>query len=251
MTWEKIKGNWRLLTGEAELRWTQVSDDRAVATVVDQTVLAPLRFVPVAKWAAKARPAVALNGKGEILIFHDKKLAFARRKGRWSYFAPETIVTPLARHAPVKVTISEVRDAVCAVSPGSSSDGTDDGDAVEHKDDSSEDADIVSHDGAPLYSPRGRVACLRRLLGHKPSFDSLDFALQEDIVTLEGATVLTLDGEILAARAVLLLKEGDPVYGRASPGKTFGAPQIHVEIAPDGYLQVFAAEERGPFLCFG
>jgi hypothetical protein len=75
--------------------------------------------------------------------------------------------------------------------------------------------------------------------------------LRQEIVALDGSTVLTLDGEILAARAILLIKNGSSGNGRRGAAKAFSGSNIHIKIANDGYLQVFADKNEDPFVSFG
>lgn len=251
MNWDDFKGNWRQFASNVKDKWAKVPDDEALPTVIDTTTLAPLWFVPVSKWAAKARTAVALNGNGEILLFHDKKLAFAKGRERWGYFAPEAIVTPLASKAPVKVTISEVREAVWKTSPDASIGGNGDCIGVPQEEVNPIDA-VAASEGVVLpVSPRAKITTLRRLLREACSFRDIDSTLRQEIVALNGATVLTLDGDVLAARATLLIKHGGVGNGRRGAAKASCESTLRIKITNDGYLQVFAFENEGPFISFG
>ena len=49
-------------------------------------ILAPLRFCHLAKWSSQARVGIGLTRNGEILVFSDGALVFAKRRGAWQYF---------------------------------------------------------------------------------------------------------------------------------------------------------------------
>lgn len=250
MNWNEINRRCKQFAGTIKDKWAQVPDDERSPAVVDTITLAPLWFVPVSKWVSKARTAVALNGKGEILLFHDKKIAFARGQGHWGYFAPETIVTPLASKAPVKVTISEVRDAVCRISPDALIGGSNGCIGVSREDVNPIDADIASEGVVPSSSPGARISSLRKILRHTSSVCGIAPALRQEIMALNDATVLTLDGEILAARATLLIKHGGVGNGCHSAAKASCESALRIKITNDGCLQVFAFETEGPFISF-
>jgi hypothetical protein len=61
----------------------------------------PLRQMPIAAWTTKdpmglkRRVALCLNRSGEILVFRDGQLFFARRSGRWSFLTHEPILTQM------------------------------------------------------------------------------------------------------------------------------------------------------------
>ena len=252
MTWHQIEGNCRQFAGDIKDWWGHLRDHEWVPTVIDKTMLAPLRLVHVAKWVSKVRTAVALNGDGEILVFHDKKLAFPKRQACRRYFASETIVTPLAGRAPVKISIHQVREAMGGMSLGKASATRStrrvgatqrDGHAI--------DAGTVSEDGALAFCPSRKIARLRRILGVKRYPHDLDTPLRQEIDALDGATVLTLDGEVLAARAILLIRNGHSGNGHQTTEESYDDSNIRIKINDDGYLQVFACENEGPLVSFG
>jgi len=252
MTWHQIERNCRQFAGDIKDWWGHLTDHEWAPTVIDKTILAPLRLVHVAKWISKARTAVALDAEGKIVVFHDKKLAFPKRQASWRYFASETIVTPLAGRAPVKVSIQQVREAMRGTSLGGNAPATKDARHVgtTQQDGHPTDAGGVAEDVALASCPSRKIARLRRALGHKPYPHDLDTALRQEIEALDGATVLTLDGEVLAARAILLIRNGHSGNGPRNTEKEYDS-NIRIKMNYDGYLQVFASENDGPLVSFG
>lgn len=57
----------------------------------------PLRQAQVAEWTTKheRRIALSLNRLGEILIYHDHQMVFARRSGRWNFMTHIPVVTQM------------------------------------------------------------------------------------------------------------------------------------------------------------
>jgi hypothetical protein len=56
---------------------------------------APYRQGLVAEWAKQGRVALVLNRLGEILVFKDQKLLFARRSGIWHFLTHEPVLTQM------------------------------------------------------------------------------------------------------------------------------------------------------------
>ena len=50
-------------------------------------VYAPLPFLPVAYWSSQHRCTFCLSRNGDILIFKNRQLFFAKRRGRWLHFS--------------------------------------------------------------------------------------------------------------------------------------------------------------------
>jgi hypothetical protein len=209
--------------------WSEAASGEAMLTVVDKVTLAPLRFVPVAQWATEASSAVALNEQGELLLFHDNRVVFAREDFLSKYISPETIVLPRASKAPIRVTMDEVRQALCGleaqIPPGNRAGGRD------------------STDRKMSARAREKIANLRQLL-------QAGSASGKAFHPWEGAAVLTLDGDVLATRAILLVRNGhsnNADAGHQEPAQDAG---IRINIEDEGYLQVFMGDDIRPLLSF-
>ena len=252
MTWLQVEGNCRQLAGDIKEWWGHLKGRQWAPTVVDRTTLAPLRLVHVQRWASKARTAVALNADGKIVVFHDRMFAFPKRQICWQYFASQAIVTPLAGRAPIKVSIRQVCEAMGGTSLGNASAKRSACRACSPQWDGHPiDADVVSEDGAFPFCPSRKVARLRRILAAMPYLHDLDTALRQEIDALDGATVLTLDGGVLAASALLLIRNGRSDNGHRNTEEAYDESNIRVKINNDGCLQVFVRENEGPLVSFG
>jgi hypothetical protein len=56
------------------------------------TMNAPLRFSHLAQWATGEKIGLALNRNGEIAVFADGSLVFAKRRGNWHHFTFNAII---------------------------------------------------------------------------------------------------------------------------------------------------------------
>lgn len=250
MSWNQFDGNWSHFTGRVKEKWGQLTNYDLFPLVVNETSIAPLRFVPVEKWALKNRTAVALNGNGEILVFHENKFSITRRPNRWSHFAPETIVTPLACKAPVKVTLSEVKDAVYKALPEASFAQDDDANHVIEKKREIDDPYGAAEAVLTPSCPKDNIVFFRSLFANKKNVSDLDKTLREEIETLSGAAVLTIEGDVLATRVILLIMQSHPTNDQSAEASAFTKSNVHVKIKDDGCLELYARKNESPFVYF-
>lgn len=73
------------------------------------SVRAPLRFAPIAQWASEGKVAFVLSRNGEVLVFRNGELAFARRRGRWRKFNHSALITRIGLN---RAIVPELRSAV-------------------------------------------------------------------------------------------------------------------------------------------
>ncbi len=228
-----------------------MTDREPSPMMADKSILTALRFVPVATWISEPGSAVALNANGEVLIFHDKNLSFARPPRRWGCFAHETIVIPMATKAPVRVSISEVLEAVRGSwldAPLAGRSGA--MDAAQERDCPAEPV-ASSEDGALRREPVWKIGWLRKILGDKASLHDLDTQLRREIAALDGAVVLTLGEVTLAARSMLPVSNGLLCEIRSVAPTEPGGDGVTISLSEDDYMQVLAALNEGPFIAFG
>ena len=55
----------------------------------------PLSFLPVAYWTSQQRYAFCLSRNGDILIFKNRQLFFAKRRGKWLHFSHQAYLAEL------------------------------------------------------------------------------------------------------------------------------------------------------------
>lgn len=250
MIWNHFNVNWKQFTDMVKAKWGQLTEYDLFPLVVNETTLAPLRFVPVENWIFRNRSAVALNKHGEILVFHENNFSIARKPNRWCHFAPETIATPLARKAPVKVSISEVQDAVYKTLPGGTFTRSSGDNTVAAKQSETGDSFGAEEANVPPSCPRENIVFFRSLFRNKSKFTDLDRTLQEEIVTLSGAAVLTIEGDVLAARTILLIMQSHPADLQSVEASAFTKSNVKIKIQEDGCLELFAKKNEPAFVYF-
>jgi hypothetical protein len=187
---------------------------------------APHRLGSIAGWCSNTRVAVALTRSGEILVFKDKKLQFAKRRGIWQYYPHETIIKRLA------VGSSELRQAVYETCLDVSFARTGGcisiliASGLKKMDGILKEADLIENKECT------RTKLLAAYL--KKPFQHLDRRLRQELVSIDGATVLTRNGKLITAGAIVAVPGGSTSGGRKAAAMQLSKYGIGIKISADG-----------------
>lgn len=210
---------------------------------------APVHYLPLARWAAGGRYAASLNREGEILLFKDHTLLFVRRRGQWIFLTHSAYIAGLGgrgRRVGVRRALYQTmldvsfkrsggciglwnarrsREDVCVAAAdrldrpeGAMQGGT------EHTGETGEKESL---------SPKNRF--LRRIIGGR-KFQDLPRKLRQELVSIDGATVLLHDGTILAVGAILRIEGGSAGGGRTAAAMELAKQGVGVKISNDGQI---------------
>jgi hypothetical protein len=202
---------------------------------------APNRHGALAAWASDGRVALALNRLGEILAFRDGRLVFARRSGRWHFLTHETVVKQMS--GPKDETL---RKAVYESLLDASFSRT--GACV----------GLVLHDAGhtwrDLVDQGDRIragntvktrALAKSINGQR--FSELDRRLRAELLAIDGATVLSHLGEVLAVGAILKIPGGSTGGGRLAAARALSTYGIGIKVSQDGGIQGFDSKPEARF----
>jgi hypothetical protein len=198
----------------------------------------PYRLNAVADWADGERVALVLNRLGEQLVFRNKRLVFAKRRGEWQYYAHEMYLRQLQppqnrilREAIYQscLDISFARTGGCIIVIRSGSLG--------------EVGEIVSDfDLLGGQDPSIKARTIRAMVGG--TFQSLDRRLRQELLALDGAMVLDHTGNIVAAGAIISVPAGSEGGGRTAAAKKGSVLGLGIKISEDGGITVYKEENR-------
>jgi hypothetical protein len=195
---------------------------------------APYRQGAMANWARDGRVALVLNRLGEILILKDGKLLFARRSGRWHFLTHESISAQMGgpqnlglRQAVYESCLdaSFARTGAC-IGLITSTHAAEVGTVV------SKAEDRLS----PAVSVKAKAVA--RMVDGK-TFQQLDRRLRQELLAIDGATVLTNDGGILAVGAILRIEGGSTGGGRLAAARALAQLGVGIKVSQDGGIQGF------------
>jgi hypothetical protein len=205
----------------------------------------PFRQAPVAEWTAgdsqSRRGALCLNRGGEILVFRDRKLLFTRRSGRWSFLTHEPILTQMGtpHSAEIRQAVYETcLDASFARTGGCIG-------VVSSPNMSRWKKIVVSADDHVSTSESVKARAIRRMVKTK-KFQDLDRRLRQELVAIDGAAVLSYEGDLLAVGAILKIPGGSASGGRLAAAKSLSALGLGVKVSQDGKISGYRPLDPEP-----
>lgn len=209
---------------------------------------APIRSVPVARWtnSSNERVAVTLNRNGEILIFKRGHLIFAKRRGHWRYFAHDAVIKGLTKNSISKNTESHLREELYLTALDVAFTRTGGCIGVFTKENCNNGMQLISDGDNLLHniSQSPKQKALKTIINGR-KFQDLDRFLRLELVSIDGATVLSFKGDILAAGAILRINErSDAGGGRQAAAESLAAYGLGIKISNDGYIRAINREKK-------
>jgi len=237
-------------------------------------LLAPLDYLSVADACVGAKIGVCLIEQGDILIFKDKQLLFAKRNGAWVCFSHEEIIGKLAERSG---EVEEVRRAIYLSALDTSF--ARNGGCIVHVN-NAEKYNILKHiDISDLLFKDCYEYKQQEAINHSffydaqlqedvPSFETflkedkciksanlikiingrkfheIDRKLREELIGIDGATVIDYEGNILAVGAIIKIEAGSMGGGRLAAAKTLSNYGIAMKISADGSIEGFRMDRN-------
>lgn len=188
---------------------------------------APYRLGSIAAWCkVPQRVAIVLNRSGEVLVFKDKKLRFAKRRGAWRYYPHESVVMRLGvGNAQLRRAVYEsCLDVSFARSGGCLAVLTSKGRSKVSR--FLDSRDLIAVPQLPRT----------KLLGFtvKKPFQELDRRHRQELLSMDGATVLTRTGQVLTAGSIVRVPSGSTGGGRTAAARQLSKLGLAIKISADG-----------------
>jgi hypothetical protein len=200
-------------------------------------LFAPLRFARIAEWTESGRIGIGLNRNGEILVFKDKALVFCKRRGSWHHFTHSAVIKRIALERAIPSDVcSAIYETALDVSFARSGGCI----AVVRRTqaDDFREGGVVAKNDLIATGSGVKARCLREVIG--TPFQDLDRRLRAEILAIDGATVLSYQGEVLAAGAIVKVPAGSSGGGRLAATKALAHYGLAMKISSDGAIRVFA-----------
>ena len=242
--------------------------------------LCPYDFINFARLCNEKRIGIALLESGDMLLFKNRELIFARRRGLWNSYSHEEIIQLLSNRS--SHTIKEIRRAIYYTALDVSFSGYG-GCIVYLNKDKSEQAlshinayDILSEkqyelkremekeEAGKLYNLDNpdyeevvnnnfatfiqssncvKSATILKIIGNK-KFHELNRKLREELVAMDGATIVDYDGTIIATGAIIKIEAGSKAGGRLAATKTLSRYGVSIKISQDGIIQGYTYDKK-------
>ncbi len=170
--------------------------------VAENVKYCPYRQRPVAEWTAKdttsRRVALTLNRNGEILVFRDAQLQFARRAGRWHFLTHKPVLDQMgAPHS------TEIRRAIyeTCIDASFGRRGACFGIVSSNMTSKlNQMLDVNDHLSSPSNTIKNHTL---QLIVNGRLFHDLDRRIRQELASIDGATVISNEGNILAIGAIV------------------------------------------------
>jgi hypothetical protein len=202
------------------------------------SLFAPIRFARLAEWSTGGKIGLGLNRNGEILLFKDKKLIFSKRRGRWLHFTHDAVIKRVGLHRSIAKEVCTAIYQTCLDVSFARTGGCV---AVARR---TEKAGLLSSHRVNAADQIGSTGLKGRCLGAivgRP-FQELDRRLRQDIVAMDGATVLDYKGNLIAAGAIVEVRAGSDGGGRLAASKALAKYGLAIKISSDGEIRGFSSK---------
>ncbi len=243
--------------------------------------IAPYEFEMVARFCNEKRIGIVLTKNGDFLLFKNRELLFSKRSGGWNVYSHEEVIQLLSYRG--NYSLKDIRRSVyyTALDTSFAYSG---GCIIYLNKDTVEGAlaHINAHDilderyfeikkrqelenAGKLYNLQTlsyveaiynvsyqtfleqqhcvKAECLRKIISGKP-FHELSRKLRQELVGMDGATVIDSDGTIIAVGAILKIEAGSDGGGRLAAATTLSRYGIAIKISQDGILKAFYPDRK-------
>lgn len=253
------------------LNYLQVPDAR------DHDIPAPFDYIDMGNMCTGSRVGVTLSRTGDILLFHQKSMVFAKKCGVWSRYSHEEIISRIADKT--SELADNTRKAVYLSALDVSFART--GGCVVHLDKDQEEnvlrhvdvSDIliekyyeikcnqnlealisasVPEEQLPASVPYAEFITQPRctktaniinmINGRK--FYELSRKLRQELLSVDGATIINNDGDVVAVGAIIMIETGGFSGGRLAASKTLSKYGVSLKISADGQIQGFKLDRH-------
>lgn len=236
--------------------------------------LAPYDYTSVIQYIGKDTIGIALSNKGELLIFHDNELKYTKRGDRWNpYNHSQTIKAIHERSENDNLMFARaVYLTALDISFGKSGgiisflDENEVRNALAHinihdivnekyyniKRELMKEQDDPEYDRIKDLSfekfleqrENSKSSMLNKLISEKKFF-LLSRKLRQEITSIDGATIVDYNGDVVACGAIVKIEAGSLGGGRIAAARTLSHYGIAIEISSDSSIKGFALDASG------
>lgn len=254
----------------------------ALNKIKSYVTTAPNDYAYIAKYCGDRKIGVVLTETGDMLIFKNKSLMFSKRRGKWNIYSHEEVVQLLSYRS--THSVKEVRRAVYLTALDCSfkySGGIivylkrdmsslalthidardilhenyyntkkqqqlEEADKLYNLNQSQDIKDYYADDFETFLAKNCcfKSICLKQIIQGK-KFQDLNRQMREDILAMDGATIIDYDGTIIAAGAILKIEAGSiSGGGRRAAAIALAKYGVALKISQDGEIQGFASDKK-------
>ena len=245
------------------LRYLQLNSEKS------DLGLAPYDYTRILEYCGHEVVGIVLSEQGEILIFHDNELKYTKRGGRWNPYNHKEVIRIIHSRSEndnllfAKSVYLTALDLSFGTSGGIISflDENEVNRALQHinihdivnatyyeiKKNMLKEANDPQYETIKdltfeelLKQKENEKACvLNKVIGNRKFFQ-LYRKLRQEIVAIDGATVVDYNGDLVAVGAIIKIDAGSKGGGRIAAARTLSNYGIAIEISSDSSIKGFA-----------
>lgn len=204
---------------------------------------APFRYSAFCNYTNKNQQyAFVLNRNGEILIFRSGELVFAKRRGDWRLFTHESVMKQIAFGS--RKTNDDLRNAIyeSALDVSFARCGGCIGFVQKSMVSALENSTVIKDSDLLANGNAFKTQTLRELISGT-LFQNIDRRVRQEILGIDGATIIDWEGKIIASGAILNLSQEDTMTAgggaRLAAAKSLRKYGFSIKISADGEIRVF------------
>ena len=250
------------------LRYLQLNSEKS------DLGLAPYDYTRIIQYVGEEAIGIVLSAKGELLIFHNYELKYTKRGGRWNPYNHSQLIKVIHERSEndnllfAKSVYLTALDISFGKSGGIISflDENEVTKALEHinihdivnekyynikrelmreqEDPEYESIKDISFEEFLNRKENSKCSMLNKLIGGRKFF-ILYRKLRQEITSIDGATIVDYNGDIVACGAIVKIEAGSQGGGRIAAARTLSHYGIAIEISSDSSIKGFALDASG------
>ncbi len=231
----------------------------------DRDIFVPYQFVDIAKFCVDSAIGIIVLTNGEILLIKNQAVCFAKRGRKWVSFDWSRVYTSLRMYFLQDLKIDEdiikknIQAIYCTLLDVSFS-HTGGCFALVLPSKEKKIDDVVKEridlfvTGTPVEGisseSREKIEVLTYLLGYSlnnmRSFFEIEKPLRKEILSLDGATVVSINGDFYCAGSIVAVGGGSSGGGRTAATKRLAEFGVGIKISEDGYIEAYGLNISKP-----
>lgn len=223
-----------------------------------QEVFVPFQFVDIAKFCNKFSVGIIALTNGELIIIKEYSICFAKRGRKWVTFDWDRVYVKLrpyfllSKYEDEVQIEKDIKKLYCTMLDVSfSHTGACIALVIPEEE---ENISSVTNERIDLYikgslpseiskESREKIEILTYLLSYPKlpikSFFEIEKPFRKEILSLDGATVVSLDGKFYCAGSIVSVSGGSSGGGRTAAAKKLAKYGVGIKISEDGYIEAY------------
>lgn len=224
-------------------------------------IFVPYQFEDIAKHCSGSAVGVIALKNGEIILIKDQAIVFAKRGNKWINFNWRRVYHSLRPYFQKELSLAEddiyvrIQELYCTMLDVSFAHSGGCIAIIIPDKEKSDDVKKIIKERIDLCSkgefPKGisaeskeKMTIMSYLLSYKTSemqsFFNIERVLRKEIIGLDGATVISLNGSFYCAGSIVAVTSGNSSGGgRTAAAKKLSILGVGIKISEDGYIEAF------------